>query len=383
MNHNFDLSLIEQFRDVANHSFIQGKYINYNGKNFWNIMCSAMDWIDVSANGIPEMQFKSDILSSYTTSLNVMQYIVAIDLMVESIIQLYRVLWGKDEYPLKKDKSVFNKINLTDDTYFKHLRAAFGTHPVNLKSHDGVTKSSDGEKWYASWTSADLFEEEIFEVTLYSNQYKIEDDYVLKINLEKVHLYATKRYNLLTDLKELLENEIKNHRIKYLKEKIPVKDDSLLQLEILITEDNRRFPLGTGYASELSNIKSFLESDISKFSDIKLEETVNNYKSSLIERLQFIKENLENMTYSIEGYTHLFMPARHFKEPLKAFSDYRYSMRKIYEYFHIAKRRDAIAISDINYLVSQLILPVEILETSSKVEKELIFNAYFYNLNHL
>lgn len=237
------------------------------------------------------MQFKSDIFSLYTTSLHVMQYIVAIDLMVESIIQLYRVLWGKDDYPLKKDKSVFDRNDLIDDAYFKHLRAAFGTHPVNLKSHDGAKKSSGGEKWYASWTSANLFNEEIFEVTLYSNQYKIEDDYVLKIDLEEIHLYATKRYNLLTDLKELLENEIKNHQIKYLKEIIPINDDSILQLEILITEDNRRFPLGTGYASELSKIKSFLESDITKILDIKLEETVNNYKGSLIRRLQFIKKN--------------------------------------------------------------------------------------------
>lgn len=46
-----DEKLIDKFRDRVNKNyFVLHKYKNVNGKNKWNCICSAMDWISVSVH---------------------------------------------------------------------------------------------------------------------------------------------------------------------------------------------------------------------------------------------------------------------------------------------------------------------------------------------
>lgn len=43
-----DKEIIKRFRDEVNaQDLVLQMYRNYAGKNYWNIICSAMDWIDV------------------------------------------------------------------------------------------------------------------------------------------------------------------------------------------------------------------------------------------------------------------------------------------------------------------------------------------------
>ena len=67
------------------------------------------------------------------------------------------------EYPLHMIETVFKK-SISDDQYFTHIRAAFGVHPVNLDSHDGVISD---KKYFASWSSGHGRGD--FSVYLYSN----------------------------------------------------------------------------------------------------------------------------------------------------------------------------------------------------------------------
>ncbi len=204
--------LIDQFRAAANEcTDFRNSYQNIDGKNKWNILCSAMDWICITARGIKYIKFERNTNKSDDyLSLSLMQYIVAIDVLVEAIIQLYRVIYGSDrKYPLKEDKSIFLK-TITDDLYFTHLRAAFGTHPVNLRSLDGSNLSKN-EKFYASWSSVAIDDDDNdFIVYLYSNKAEKTEMFELGLNISKVNYYCRKRYDLLNDLKIKIK-EIDNH----------------------------------------------------------------------------------------------------------------------------------------------------------------------------
>ena len=69
--------------------------------------------------------------------MEIVTYITSINLISESIQQLYRVFYNNKEYPLKKDSSVFKNKQISDDDMFKHIRAVFGAHSTNLKSFNG------------------------------------------------------------------------------------------------------------------------------------------------------------------------------------------------------------------------------------------------------
>lgn len=99
-----DSSLLEEFKQaVSDHDdFLINTYGDYNGKNLWNLICSAKDWLSVSVNGLPYINLSHQI--DDVRSLNVLQLITTYDLVVQAIEQLHRVF--ELEYPLKNDYSV-------------------------------------------------------------------------------------------------------------------------------------------------------------------------------------------------------------------------------------------------------------------------------------
>lgn len=199
MTINLDPNLIRKFRNKVNEKRIfQEMYKNIDGKNKWNVICSAMDWITIAVEGLPQINLKvsKGIGHNALQSLNLMQYIISIDLLVESIKQLFRVLDGQDSYPLSDDREIFKQSKISDDKYFKHIRAIFGTHPVNLDSLDGVTKQK-GERFYASWTIQDWVGDNDFLVYLYSNNPKKNQIKPFAISINDLNRYAEKRYELL------------------------------------------------------------------------------------------------------------------------------------------------------------------------------------------
>ena len=54
-----DKEIIKRFRDEVNaQDLVLQMYRNYAGKNYWNIICSAMDWIDVVRNDRHKKRFQ-------------------------------------------------------------------------------------------------------------------------------------------------------------------------------------------------------------------------------------------------------------------------------------------------------------------------------------
>lgn len=210
---NLDVKLIEDFRDKINkNQFFYKHYQDIDGKNKWNVICSAMDWVETTVGGLPQinLDFEEVPWLIPLQSLNLMQYIISIDLLVDSIKQLFRVLGGKNLYPLSKDKEIFNKLEISDDKYFKHIRAVFGTHPINLNTLDGVDDKSK-KRYFASYSTKAMHKNEKkgYIVFLYSNSI-MDGDIIFEVELEKINLYAEKRYHLLTQLMGKVDEIVSN-----------------------------------------------------------------------------------------------------------------------------------------------------------------------------
>ena len=127
-----DASLINKFRNKVNeHNLILHIYRNYNGKNKWNVICSAMDWVQIGV-------FGSDVSALERTnsdqdSVKVITFLSCIDVMWEGIQQLHRVFYNTDSIPFKGDRNIFHKA-MDDNRYWKEIRAAFAAHPCNLET---------------------------------------------------------------------------------------------------------------------------------------------------------------------------------------------------------------------------------------------------------
>jgi hypothetical protein len=65
---------------VNNHdSFLINYYADYQGNNYWNLICSAKDWLHVSVGGLPYIDLEH--INDDARSLNVLQFIMTIDLV--------------------------------------------------------------------------------------------------------------------------------------------------------------------------------------------------------------------------------------------------------------------------------------------------------------
>ena len=292
-------NLIKEFRDKANECIVfRNTYQDINGRNKWNIICSAMDWISVTARGIKSIEinqpsmFKSDDYQS----LVLMQYIVAIDVLVESIIQLYRVIYGSDNlYPLKNDNTIFSKA-ISDDLYFKHLRAAFSTHPINLKSLDGSDAYPD-ERFYASWSSMSTFGDNDFSVYLYSNKPDRKEMYELGVNFSEINDYCKMRYDLLSNLKYKIE-ELNTEITSALRSiKIPKGKNRLNYVHTLIDENNKRIGRTYGHSYDLTYIYNMLIAH-KEFADN--DQKVDDYITFISNQIDKISNSIQDMSFSYQ-----------------------------------------------------------------------------------
>lgn len=53
-----DSSLLDEFKQVLcdHNDFLINTYGDHNGKNLWNLICSAKDWLSVCVNELPHLQ---------------------------------------------------------------------------------------------------------------------------------------------------------------------------------------------------------------------------------------------------------------------------------------------------------------------------------------
>jgi hypothetical protein len=362
---NIDNVLIDEFRNKVNErDLFRVKFRDINGKNYWNIICSAMDWISVAAEGLPSIKLNPKGSGyDHLETLNLMQYIITIDILAESIIQLYRVLDDNTPYPLLNDNDIFRHDKLTDDKYFKHIRAVFSTHPVNLDSLDGV-KTGSGERFFASWVASVGFTDYDYIVSLYSNIPEKDEQYSLGLNIKDINLYAEKRYNLLIDLTNKVETYIQEH-LRVCREQIIVSESNpLRQLEVLFEENNQRFGKTYGYSVSINYLINLVNIDIDSydFGDY-FTSLFNEYRYHVLLGIPKIKEGLQEMSLG-----NFYIPFRgmgyEFEKILTFFNDREHPIGK--EYF--------------DGLISKGKLPGELLDLNNMWLNRFMLDALLYTL---
>ncbi|KQU17418.1 hypothetical protein ASG65_26455 [Bacillus sp. Leaf13] len=363
---NLNRNLIEEFRDKVNERPIfQEKLRNVKGKNHWNVICSAMDWISVAAEGLPAINLEKPKGMGYDhlDTINLMQYIITVDILVESITQLFRVIDGTNSHPLSKNSEIFKQSKLSDDDYFKHIRAVFSTHPVNLKSVDGV-KREDGERFFASWVARSgvtLSGPNDFYVLLYSNDPKKDQVNPLGIKVEDINLYAEKRYKLLENLIKKVDHINTEHLNSSKQSIIPTVTDPVEQLKILSDENKKRFGTNFGYGSGIQYLYRLLKVNISSIVEDPDKAVINEYRSFMLSLIPDIKDGLQDMT----------LKKIHWKRPYKG-----YTFQKVYTYF--ADREHPIGEAYFNKLVEKGFLS-SLLATCEDFDlKQLVMDAYLH-----
>lgn len=283
---NIDQNLIGEFRDKvnSNSSFIYNTYKNKNDKNHWSIICSCMDWISVSVRFLSSKQSFDDEIDVKVMEL--FSVISAVDIILESINQLHRVLINKNELPFESESIIFkgNQLKLSDNDYFKELRAMFGAHPVNLNH-------SNGKHWYASWPNQPFSSVgSIFEIRLYSNEIGTEDMH-FSIKLHEIELFAIKHYEYLNVLMKEIDNQFTEYCEKYRKIGIPSQPSTIELLRILKYEAENRFN-NEYYKSTIDELLVIYTTNLNNEELAKEEEL---YKEKLLLVIEEIRSNLQNM----------------------------------------------------------------------------------------
>lgn len=86
------------------------KFSNINGKNKWNGICSAMDWITVAVDGIDFTPNLTYIGHRTSGSIIVLTLILRIALIKEGIEQLHRVFYDTNESCKQKSIDEIKKV---------------------------------------------------------------------------------------------------------------------------------------------------------------------------------------------------------------------------------------------------------------------------------
>jgi hypothetical protein len=320
----FDTAILKRLElAIHNHSdYLINKYSNFSGKKKISVIFSAKDWIHTIVHGMPYLDLNHKDDNAH--SLNVLQLVCSIDLLKEAVEQLDRVIFNRKNYPLLKDRSVFNK-PISDDQYFSHIRAAFGAHPINLKSSDGM----DNEKYYASWSTRHGRGD--FSVYLYSIK-PHEEDKVLTLSFKELICYANKRYNYLVEIINEIKRQEDEYKFSWSQKRIDANSDPVKQLYILRRENESRFG-EYGYIREIEELISLFTAP-RRFNTEYL--IYDDYLSIIKPLIEEIRYNLQWMKFD-----ELTLSTSPHYLHVKKVSSHGYDIQKIYEYIHNPNMRDA------------------------------------------
>lgn len=224
--------LIKDFRLKVNNDsyFTLQHYKNKCGRNYWNLICSCMDWIDVAIDYIVNKESLSDSIN--IKCMQAYTYISAIDIVWQSIQQLHRAIISKNSVPFSGEKKIFtdNTISCDDNEYFKHIRAVFGAHPVNLNKEG---------KWFASWPTDHVYLQYDYTVILY-NANVDNEHMVFGYRVNELDEFLITRYGYLNLLIEELENQYQSYKKEKANQKIGLSNCIIEQLVILKSEAENR-----------------------------------------------------------------------------------------------------------------------------------------------
>ena len=275
--------LLHSFRDkVHEGDRICKLYRNRAGKNKWNIICSAMDWIQVTVAGIDTDTLIRE--NSDEASRRMISFVSYIDVMWEGICQLHRVLFNTSYIPFMDDHSIFNQ-EKDDNNHFKTIRAVFAAHPVNLYEFKP-------DKAYASWSGGGIGHGD-FSAIIYSNNADKEHE-TFDITFDELFRFAEKRYQYLTVLSAEIDKQIAADNEKWQNEIIPDRtEDILSHIELLKAENEKRFD-NAWIKMRLEEIQMAFSTRIT---DEENEKAVDRYRQALITDLDYIQTCLQTMSF--------------------------------------------------------------------------------------
>lgn len=215
-----DEQLIIDFRKlISENDIIVHIYCDYNGRNKWNAICSAMDWIEVAVTGIDTETLLYE--NTNQASIRFITFVCCVDILWEGICQLYRVLYDTSDIPFSDERSIFRK-EVSDNAFWKEIRAAFAAHTTNL---DGTIKQGK-EKRFASWSGGG-FGTKDFSVIVYSSD-PHKDVEFFDISFEEIFEFISKRYTYLYELGKKAEENVAQYCNQWRKK--PILNDSISTL---------------------------------------------------------------------------------------------------------------------------------------------------------
>lgn len=282
-----DNVLLREFRKKVNEEcMILHIFRNKNNKNKWSVLCSAMDWIEVALEGIdPALLSRGNDNKS---SIKMITFVSCIDILWEAIQQTHRVLFDTNEIPFKEDNSIF-KQNVSDNIFFKTIRACFAAHPVNLQE----VYSDDGknERWFASW-SGGTFSKKDFSVILYSNVPN-KNSRIFDVSFSELLNFAKSRYFYLNELMMQIDLIISEYKCEY--RKIPIENKSEIDERIaLLIEENKKRLNCDYYDYELNKLRLVFEQ--CNFKNSKNQKVVDLFQKDLLLELEEIQNHLQDMS---------------------------------------------------------------------------------------
>ena len=297
----FDTKLIEKFRNTVNRTdFTFFQYRNKRNKNQWNCICSAMDWITVAVdhlNTYPEANVHA------LNSMVLYSYIASVDILVEAVQQLHRVICSNNKLPFGKDRDCFsnNPFGKADLDYFKSIRAFFGAHPVNLDEPGQEGKKNF--RRFASW-SGGHFGDKDYSIILYSNQVG-EEDIHLSIEMKQIFAFGQKYYDYLRTLNTILKHQQVEFSNRKKRDRFECLGDELSRLHILRDECAKRMD-NRLYRSTIDELILIFKTPITCADNMTM---VEDYKLALKVLIDEIHRNLQKMILADLKNQYLLTPS--------------------------------------------------------------------------
>lgn len=283
-----DNKLINDFRRKVNENdMVCHLYYNRNGKNYWNIICSAMDWIEVVVSTIDIKNLSRE--NNNDASVKMITFISCVDVLWEAIQQLHRVFFSTDKIPFSGDCTIFkNKLFETDDNkYFKTIRSCFAAHPINLS--DYFSGGDAKERRYAGWSGGN-FGTGGFSVYLYSNCPDVKS-IRMTIYFDELIRFAESRYNYLNTIMEQIDKVVSDYYSKCKKTAIPQPENICEWIDVLMDETNKRFE-NDYYSYSLTKLRTIFSTQITDKNNCEI---VEHLRKRLIPVVNEIHDNLQNM----------------------------------------------------------------------------------------
>lgn len=281
-----DDRLIKEFRNKINEDGMALQiFREHKNRNKWSIICSAMDWIEVTVGAIDVAELSRD--NDNQASVKMITFLSCIDTMWEAISQLHRVLFSVTDIPFKDDRSIFNQ-NVPDNIYFKTIRGCFAAHQINMK--EVFPDDSTDERWFASW-SGGTFSRNDFSVFMYSNLPEKEMR-AFEIQFSQLMQFAEKRYQYLNELMVQFDIIVEKYKEDFRKQSILTKGDIEEKIDLLLQENEKRLRCDY-YDYELREIRLVCETEIHEVGANPL--VVEEYKMALLPKVDEIQKNLQDM----------------------------------------------------------------------------------------